>query len=330
MTESIDQKAWKCLTQQEQQSLSLTISYSKSTWEVGEILGIAHYKYLELKERAEKLFKLFYEYFSLHPTLIRPGSHLDPRFVDFLEGCIERRLTRKQAANTFDDSSMYVAPIRTKFLVKQITLLKASEHPHDIDLYKLILEFDRWNNWRILPRKLQQPSAYKRRNNRRDIFYIKYMCNLGEDRVQNLIDKFWYSRKNRPTQYFVVFDYDRFDDGYQIVPIKPSEDTLKELSRLFIYVFDNMDIADVYGYLVTKFQYGDKSSKKGQTFWPNYRETLLKAVNYNQVNNMDFYCERMDMAYENTDKRRLMSFQKKQSKERKGEKRAEDSTFYHK
>ena len=41
----VDNKAWNCLTKEEQQSLSLSISYGKSSWEVGEIMGIVHYKY---------------------------------------------------------------------------------------------------------------------------------------------------------------------------------------------------------------------------------------------------------------------------------------------
>lgn len=53
--------------------------------------------------------------------------------------------------------------------------LKESEDPWDLDSMRLILEFDRWNNFRILPRMLQQPSAFKRRLNKKDKIYIKYL-----------------------------------------------------------------------------------------------------------------------------------------------------------
>lgn len=324
-----DEKAWKCLKLQEQQSLSLSITYGKSTWEVGEILGITHYKYLELKERAEKLFKLFFEYFSIYNTLVRPNSCLDQRFVDFVEGCIERRITRKEASVPFGDAVMKVYPIKSKFIIKQMKLLTDSEENQDKDLYKLLQEFDRWNNWRILPRQLQQPSAFKRRNNRRDIFYIKYMCRIEPEIVQNLIDKFWYSRKKFEKHYFVLFNYDRFDEGYQIVPIKQnSEFTLSELSRLYIYVFKDRDIADTYGYLVTSYQYEKKSPKKGQNFWPVFRETIQKAINYKEVNNLDFYCEKLDMAYENKDWKLLRKSKKRKEKLYQGQKRASDTSLY--
>lgn len=327
MGELADNKAWQCLMKEEQQSLTLTVSYSKSSWEVGEIMGITHYKYLELKERSERLFRLFHDFFSIYPALFSVNTPVDSRFKDYIEACIERRITRKQASDPFGDSSMYVAPIKTKFLLTQMELLKQSQEQHDQDTLKLILEFDRWNNWRILPRKIQQPSAYKRRNNRRDVFYLKYMCNLGSSKVQVLIDKYWYAGK-KECYYFVVFDYDRFDDGYQIVPVKKNESTLEELSRLYIYVFDDKDLADVYGYLVIEFQYQKKSAKKGQMFWPSYRQTLEKAVNYKGVNNMDFYSEKLDYAYNNTDNRRIQRYNEKLAKAKKGQDRASDNLFY--
>lgn len=323
----VDNKAWNCLTKEEQQSLSLSISYGKSSWEVGEIMGIVHYKYLELKERSERLFRLFHDFFELHDNIFKPVRCVDQRFVDYIEACIERRVTRKQASDPFGDAAMYVAPIKTQFLIKQMVLLKESTDPWDIDTYKLIMEFDRWNNWRILPRKIQQPSAYKRRNNRRDIFYIKYICSLDSEQVQNLIDQYWYSRKKQ-CYYFVVFDYDRFDDGYQIVPVKKRDSTLEKLSKLYIYVFDDKDMADVYGYLVVEFQYGNKTAKKGQVFWPNYRQTIEKAVNYNSVNNLDFYAEKLDYAYQNNDKQKLLNFEKREKKKRKGLQRANENSFY--
>ena len=60
--------AWDCLTEQERASLMFIQGKGLSTWEAGEILKMSHYKYLELKARAEKLFKLFSDYFELHPS----------------------------------------------------------------------------------------------------------------------------------------------------------------------------------------------------------------------------------------------------------------------
>ena len=75
MTEN-QEKAWDCLTEQEQQLLFLSLSQGLSSREAGSILKISHYKLLEHKARAERLFKLFSDYFELHPDLIRPGAPL--------------------------------------------------------------------------------------------------------------------------------------------------------------------------------------------------------------------------------------------------------------
>lgn len=116
----VDNKAWNCLTKEEQQSLSLSISYGKSSWEVGEIMGIVHYKYLELKERSERLFRLFHDFFELHDNIFKPVRCVDQRFVDYIEACIERRVTRKQASDPFGDAAMYVAPIKTQLDRKSV------------------------------------------------------------------------------------------------------------------------------------------------------------------------------------------------------------------
>lgn len=62
------QKAWSCLIDKEQQSLFLQLSESKSSWEAGEILKLSHYKYLEIRERSEKFFRLFSDF--LRNTLL--------------------------------------------------------------------------------------------------------------------------------------------------------------------------------------------------------------------------------------------------------------------
>lgn len=46
--------AWDCLTDAEKNSLMFIQGKGLSTWEAGEILKMPHYKYLELKARAEK------------------------------------------------------------------------------------------------------------------------------------------------------------------------------------------------------------------------------------------------------------------------------------
>ena len=81
-------KAWDCLNEIERQSLFLQLSESKSSWEAGEILKLSHYKYLEIRERSEKFFRLFSDFFELHTSIFRPDCPCERSFCDFIEGCI--------------------------------------------------------------------------------------------------------------------------------------------------------------------------------------------------------------------------------------------------
>ena len=97
--------AWDCLTDAEKNSLMFIQGKGLSTWEAGEILKMPHYKYLELKARAEKFFKLFSDYFELHPSLVNPKSPIEPRFRDYLFGAMIKRLSKEEAKIHSGDSS---------------------------------------------------------------------------------------------------------------------------------------------------------------------------------------------------------------------------------
>lgn len=293
--------AWNMLTDIEKNSLMLTLTQGMSSWEAGEILKLSHYKYLELKERAEKFFKLFADYFSIGiESLFSPQTVADPRFRDYIEACLEKRVIRKEAITYSGDASLVVPTISRKFILKNMELLRHSENPIDVRLYKLIMEFDRWNNWRILPRTIQQPSAYKRRNNKRDKVYITYLNKIPEYKINAIMDIFWYvPRKPSKQKYYIpLVSSTLFEDGYKVIPIKTDETTLERLSKLCIYVFKEESQADVFGYMVTNYYENGMTANQGQKYWPEYRDCLTRTVNYNKVNNINFYIDKLDMAYE--------------------------------
>lgn len=294
-----EQLAWDLLTQNEQNSLFLTLGKGLSSWESGEMLNIAHYKYLELKERAEKFFKMYTEYFEDTPSLISPNSPIDNRFRDYIEACIEKRLTKSESIRYTGDSSLCVRKISSRLIVKNMERLKESKDPWDIKLFKLIMEFDRWNNWRILPRAIQAPSAYKRRNNKREKIYISYMNKLPTYKVSALYDIYKYSRKkhSKPCYYICLISKELFEDGYTVIPIKTDDATVESLSKLYIYVFKEKEFADILGYQLTSFESKITKPTLGQKFWPQFRDNIQRAINYPSVNNIDFYTEKLDMAY---------------------------------
>ena len=224
--------AWDCLTKQEQDSLFLNTGQGLSTRRTGEILGMSHYKYLEMKARAEKFFKMFSDYFYLHPSLIRPGAPLTEAFKDYLYGSILKRLTKDEAVNYAGDSTWILKEFNTKKITVNMERLKASEDPWDIDLYKLIMEFDRWNSFRILPQLLQAPSAYKRRTNKKYKVYLRYLHRIPDFKIRYLLDVYW--KKSGKVRYIALVS-SIFEYGYQLVPIDVSDKVTKELTDMKIY-----------------------------------------------------------------------------------------------
>ena len=55
--------------------------------------------------RAEYLFKLFSDFFKIHPSLVNPSSPIDSRFADYLFGCMVKRLPKEEAKLHTGDSS---------------------------------------------------------------------------------------------------------------------------------------------------------------------------------------------------------------------------------
>ncbi len=321
-----EDKAWLMMTELEKNSLMLTLSQGMSSWEAGEILKLTHYKYLEIKERSEKFFKMFIEYFeNINSTsLFPPVSVCDQRFRDYIEACIEKRMAKSDALEFSGDSTMVVPSISRGVILKNMSRLLKSENHHEKQLYRLIMEFDRWNNWRILPRKIQMPSAYKRRNNKRDKVYINYLASIDTDKVLAIVDIFSYKprKSNKKKLYITLISWELFEDGYQVISIKDSPDTLERINNLYIYAFKDEDQADAFGFMVTRYKEKTAKSTLGQKFWPQYRDILNRAINFNQVNNINFYVDKLDMAYKN------ISSNKPKRTSSTGSRRASESLFY--
>ena len=290
--------AWDCLTEPERTSLMFISGKGLSTWEAGEILKMSHYKYLELKARAEKFFRMFSDYFQLHPSLVNPNSPIEPRFRDYLFGAMVKRLPKEEAKIHSGDSSWLLTSITNSRVIKNMSRLKESTDKWDKDLYALIIEFDRWNNYRILPRILQAPTAYKRRSTKKDKVYLSYLHRIPDFKIRQLITEFWkYGQQDH--RYFTVLVSDDIfpGEGYGVMPIKRNEKIIKAITDLKIYIFESPVIADTFGFLVTRYFEKTVDSQGGLKFWREYREIIEKAINYKSINNMDFTCESLDMAY---------------------------------
>lgn len=295
-------KAWNCLKQIEQQSLFLQLSNGKSAWESGNILNLSHYKYLEIRERSMKFFKMFTEFFEKHPSLFNPQGPCEELFVNYMTGIIEYRLSRKEASGFTGDSSSLINSYRSRVIIRNMQRLKDSEDGWDKDTLRLIFEFDRWNNFRILPKMWQQPSAYKRRINKTEKIYINYLLyKFPEWLHEKILEKFKYhntgNNKKVERYYITLISRKLYDNGYYTFQIKASLETVKELTKFYLYVFKDKIDAEQFGYMVANYNSKTSSVKLGQKFWPEYRQVVRESVNYLQVNNLEFGVKSIDMAY---------------------------------
>ena len=129
----MNSKAWDILLEEEKAALSLSINHSKSTWQAGEILNKAHYKYLEIHARAKKFFVLFTEYFRKTGDRVIPdNSEIDWDFREFIVCTIEERMgyreTLKQIGKSSDLCSKY-AKDRDNKLIQYMDWLRKHKDP---------------------------------------------------------------------------------------------------------------------------------------------------------------------------------------------------------
>ena len=112
--------------------------------------------------------------------------------------------------------------------------LKNSSNPHDNALHSLIQEFDRWNNFRILPTIIQATSPYKRKSNRQAKAYFKYLRNINPNTIFKIIKTKTY--KGEKVAYIALFNKE-FESGYKIVPIKNDIENAKYFTFNKVYIF---------------------------------------------------------------------------------------------
>lgn len=293
---------WKVLTEDEKSSLLLSINYGKSTWQAGEIMGKAHYKYLEIQARANKYFRLYNEYFISTGNLKIPDNcHINHFFRDYILLTVFERKTPKEAIAELDNSPFIVVSAKERIFKECLDQLANHEDPKQQLLYDLIKEFDRWNNFRILPISLQEPSAFKRRNKTRLVKHLKNLSSLDEFHIYRFINKF--NVKNGTKPLYIAVLSPNFEAGYEVIEISKKPQIIEYISKhLRLYIFKDRVDADQFGYLVSRYIKDKvKDCKVGQKFWPLYRKNIESAYNYLEVNNIIPRRKHLERAFRDLD-----------------------------
>lgn len=287
MTNS-QQKAWAILTNEERTALTLSLAHGKSTWESGEIMGKAHYKYLEIRQRSEKFMKLFSEYFDNYERLIPIKSTLSSTFKKYITLTIEKRLTLKQVLLKLDNP-LYLSPrSRDLEISREINKLSNSNIAEDINLYHLIKDFDRWNNYRILPLSLQEPSAFKRRNKHKLRKLVNVLTGLHPLAILKIKQLYAIKKHNSVKDIMYLPLVSSTEPKLnEVIKIPRNEKNMRLVNSMVLYTFYKEEEAIRFLNIISKYIIKEfKHCKDGQEFWPEFRILTKNALNYEVLQNI--------------------------------------------
>lgn len=297
----LSRKAWKILTDQEKTALTLSMGHSKSSWQAGEIMGKSHYKYLEIKARGEKFVKLFTEYYEMYDSLIPINSNISPDFITYIRLSIEDRKSIKQAITEIGSLEYQKRITRGKVIETEMRKLQKSKNTEDINLFNLIMDFDRWNAHRILPLEIQEPSAYKRRNKHKNRKLVKLASNLNPFAIEKIRELYSVKKIKDDEEFYYVPILRQGDlDNSEVMIIRPKH--LSKMVDLILFVFDKEKDAERYVDITKIYLEKDyKHCRDGQIFWPEYRLLTLRALNYTELQNITPNRKALDLASKDLD-----------------------------
>lgn len=281
-------KAWSMLTDAEKTSLNLSLINNKSTWEAGEIMGKAHYKYLEINQRATKFFKLFTEYFTAYNRLIPFKCGITPPFRKYVSSLIEDRAELKETLKKINHPDWVRPKTREREIVAGISCLKNSKFAEDQNLYHLLMDFDRWNNFRILPISIQEPSAFKRRNKHKLRKLVNLFTSLHPLAILKLKQLYALKKSGVSSNYLYLPLYTIHDPSItEIIKIPSDKNTVAKINNLILYTFKNLVDAERFMEIVIAYTNKDyKHCRDGQIFWPEFRVLTKNATNYDAIQNI--------------------------------------------
>lgn len=325
METKINSEAWDILNDDEKTALSLSLGHGKSTWESGEVMGKAHFKYLEIQKRAQKFLEIFTNHFTKYGGLFPVELTLSFPFKEYLQLTILERLNISRATRKMEDQNYSIATRRNKLIVREIEKLRGGTKEPAIDLYNLIMDFDRWNNFRILPIEIQEPSAFKRRNKARNNKHLKNITTLPQFSILKIKEKFGYRGKYPKLYLPLISNY--LDDSFTIVQIKDDPKIINTITDIGLFIFSDRVKGEEFAKLIADYYLNcKKSCRTGQKFWPEFRVLITEATNHKKIENIHKSRTYLDKAIFDLDKRTVKNRKKKVQK---GEERAKDDKLFY-
>lgn len=267
-------------------AITLSSVHSKSTWEAGEIMGKSHYKYLEIHARGVKFFRLFTEYFTLFDSLVTKDMLGNEEFAKYLELLIIKRKTLKEVITELGDERWANTKYRNSQIDNCLVYLSRKDRPiQAAHLINLIKDFDRWNNFRILPLSLQEPSAFKRRNRHKVKKLLSLNSNLHPLAIQRILKLYELKRNNNNKVKLILYlPVISIFDKKLIKIVKVASGYRDEISKIPMFLFNRIEDATDYLNITSAYLFKENHScRDGQIFWPELRYIIKKAVNHDEV-----------------------------------------------
>lgn len=271
---------WDILNEDEKIALSLNIIEGKSSWQAGEIMGKSHYKYLEIFNRAKEFLRIFSRYFEKYDTLKPKFLNVPTELQDYFEELITQRKRIMQVSKSLP-GNYRMASYRNAKIIEVVKKLANSPYEVEQEWLNMILSFDKWNNYRILPKEVQEPHAFKRRNKNRYKHRIKLFNNIpqyAKDRLIRILEKEKTRKHKKPGRLIYFHLIDEVGEAHMYC-LNETPPLVELLNGLYIYFFESEEIATEYiNHIQTKNPKGN--CRDGLKFWPRYRALIRMSLNY--------------------------------------------------
>lgn len=282
-------EAWNLLTRNEKQALQLVYGHNKSNLESAVLMKIYPYKFNEILLRAKKFFRLFSEYFEYNDTLLPEDISLEPHFKVYIDTLITSRNSVRKTVAELGIPLMASYQYRARVIDNGLRLLKETGYD---DVLEMILTFDQWNGYRILPKHHQKSSPYSRRQNKtfkRILFRLSSMSELSFE----LLSKSF--KVKNPPRVYVPLIGEFFQHGYMVFPVANSKNTLRYLSDNLLLVYDTPERAQEVIDMALEYQtYKHRSAFTGRHFWPKFRKLIHESENIMGLLNIKEFSESSD------------------------------------
>lgn len=275
----LNKYVWDILLPDEKMALSLQLGMEKSSWESGEILNKSHYKYLEIKYRAEHFMKMFTEYYELFNELFPSYLTGNKIAIGYFRLCIEKRYKPLKAIEILSQEHGKVhKKVLNALIIKTLKNWDSGENAYNKNALELVKEFDRWNNFRILPKEIQEPSAFKRRvknSYKKQLRVIQSIHPIALAKLRKLYET------NKSPYVYVPF---LMDNNPEIYKMKVNKGSMEIFNNLGMYTFKDRKLAEEYIEGINEYILkGKKDCIDGLNFWPRFRELIKESYNYMEV-----------------------------------------------